>query len=557
MAGPAAQVEALAALFNVKSDVSKEVHIRCVQNALASVVLDGPTALHVSGIIEQQPSFSPEDKKVLQECLAQQVEDVGKAKVTRRCYQDYTSMENFLTEEVWDALSKFPFTRAADVLMNHVIRLGLRTPSEPTYAAMTALLCIYGAPMSNFSLSQTYETTKKTWNSVVGKVKKSEKKDGTGEKVHLAVLPSVEALPGCLKCQAFGTHPRVESRIRDSSLKDLERKIIMRKSHMLSPKNAAAQAVALGGNGQPQVSQPGLDLVCMPVVGQLINALAMVAGANRQDVEIPIQMLRRSSTGSLSGSADQVQQVQALAASAPSQQSYGPATTALVVADPGLAKLQPEMSSAANHSTALVPPSQVEKLPQEIPEQQVADKEVSQVQQPSAVEAAEQMVLDLEARKDKKAKTSHGENGSVRKRPAAAKTPAALPRKPSKTKKQVSAGSGTAQQKVEKHGRGLKRPAASPKNAMPKSDKKKLSPSEKKKAMSKSCKKLSPSEKKKAVPKKVKRALKMDPKNIHSRKWHEVRDLVYRKSGDDDLARRKASVAAKKAVQDFLKKSKK
>ena len=398
MAGPAAQVEALAALLTVKSDVSKEVHIRCVQNALGAVVLDGPTALHVSSVIEQQPSFSPEDKRVLQECLAQQIEDAAKPKSTRRCYQDFTSMDNFLTDEVWDALSKLPFSRAADALMHHLIRLGLRTPSEPTYAMMAALLCIYGAPMSNFALSQTYETTKKTWSSVVGKVNKNEKRNGTQPKVHLAALPSVQAFPDCLKCQAFGLHPRVECRIRDSSLKDLANKIIMRKSHMLSHKNDSAQALALGGGGQSPVLQPGLDMAFSPVVGQLINALAMVAGANRQDGDIPIHFLRRSSSGSLSGLGNEVHQVQASKASPPSQLTSLPATTELLRADPGMAKLQPQETSVANHAVASAPLHLGEKSPQVT--------QVTQTKQPSAVEAAEQMVLDLEGRNDKVLPTS-------------------------------------------------------------------------------------------------------------------------------------------------------
>ena len=109
---------------------------------------------------------------------------------------------------------------------------------------------------------------------------------------------------------------------------------------MLSHKNASAQAVALGGGGQSPVLQPGFDMAFSPVVGQLINAPAMVAGANRQDGEIPIHWLQRSSSGCLSGLGNEIHQVQALEASPPSQLTSLPATTELLRADPGMASAQ-------------------------------------------------------------------------------------------------------------------------------------------------------------------------------------------------------------------------
>ena len=43
--------------------------------------------------------------------------------------------------------------------------------------------------------------------------------------------------------------------------------------------------------------------------------------------------------------------------------------------------------------------------------------------------------------------------------------------------------------------------------------------------------------------------LKMDRKNVHPRAYHGVRKKIYRQTGDDELACRKASAAAKKAFK--------
>ena len=47
-ASPQTQVDALAQLLTLKEDVNKEVHLKCVLNALSSVSLDADTALKVS-----------------------------------------------------------------------------------------------------------------------------------------------------------------------------------------------------------------------------------------------------------------------------------------------------------------------------------------------------------------------------------------------------------------------------------------------------------------------------------------------------------------------------
>lgn len=60
---PQTQVDALAQLLSLKQDVNKDLHLKCVVNALSSVELDTETALKVSAIIEQQSAFSLEKTK--------------------------------------------------------------------------------------------------------------------------------------------------------------------------------------------------------------------------------------------------------------------------------------------------------------------------------------------------------------------------------------------------------------------------------------------------------------------------------------------------------------
>ena len=517
---PQTQVDALAQLLSLKQDVNKDLHLKCVVNALSSVELDTETALKVSAIIEQQSAFSLEEKQRLQKCLTEQV-NVGGAK-KRRAYQDFTALASFLTDEVWDALSSYPYTRAADILMTHAFRLGLGTPSEPTYASLTALLCIFQPAKTGFGLAQTYETTKSTWQSFK---KKRMNRIQAGD-LHLLELPAPDELPDALKIAAFGQQPRVECRIKDSSLQDLEDRIIMRKSNSLSPKNQAAQLAGSGAAMSEQLVARDAANSGGPLLNQLIQVLMLLAKQRFEEQEVPLQMLRRSSSDLSSVMSSASASKPKALPSPPCETHVGNTLPSMLTSvDPGLEMLSavPEKKLPETPQPAAVASDLAsEKQQQEVPQaEKVAD----------AVTQAQQMVADLEERPKLTKNFEPSASPKTLKRPAAAGMPS-MEKKTQVAKTQEVSSSST-------DNKGWKRPSSAHVKTKPK-------PAEKKTSLVK-----------KQQGKTVKKELKMDRKNVHSRAWHSVRKKVYQQTGDDDLACRKATAAAQKAVKALDKASSK
>eukprot|EP00435_Cladocopium_sp_Y103_P055144 s1382_g18.t1 len=457
-ASPQTQVDALAQLLTLKEDVNKEVHLKCVVNALSSVELDAETALKVSAIIEKQAAFSQEEKERLQKCLSEQVK--GEAAVKRKPYQDFTKLPSFLTDEVWDALSAYPYTRAADILMEHAFRVGLRNPSEPTYACLTALLCIFHPAKTGFGLAQTYETTKSTWQSF----KKKRKNRIQAGDLHLLELPAPGDLPEVLKIVAFGQQPRVESRIRDTSLQDLQDKIVMMKSHMLAPKNSVAQ---LGATGGAMVSQPvhaDFQHAGGPLVKELIGALVHLAQQRSEQQEVPIQILRKSSSevSSVPSSASALQKALLAPASETADAQKQPSMASAV--DPGLhmlSQLQENKVDPTLAAPAVATGSAADK--QDLQPSKLEPKDVD-----DAVSQAQQMVADLEKRPKTSKQLDATETSNKMKRPAAAGRSA---------KGNTSKVNQTSLSRTTSSGnKGLKRPASVVAKPQPKSAQKKKVP---------------------------------------------------------------------------------
>ena len=90
-ASPEIQIRALQSLLEVKENVDKEVHLKCVITALSTAYLDADTALKISAVIEQQSSFSAEDKARLQKAVGDQV----------RCNVKRMSPSIAITNMVW------------------------------------------------------------------------------------------------------------------------------------------------------------------------------------------------------------------------------------------------------------------------------------------------------------------------------------------------------------------------------------------------------------------------------------------------------------------------
>ena len=77
---------------------------------------------------------------------------------TRTKSQDWSRMDHFLTESIWQALEQKPFRDAMDRIICHLWRLGLRNPSEGSKAWITALLLLYQPSKTPFELRTTFTT---------------------------------------------------------------------------------------------------------------------------------------------------------------------------------------------------------------------------------------------------------------------------------------------------------------------------------------------------------------------------------------------------------------
>ena len=497
MADLETQITALSSLLQVREDVDRGVHIKCVESALKAVILDADAVLRVSKLITEQSTFTHEEKLKLQSAVTEQV-GTAAAQRSRRCLQDYTQIDGYLTKSLWDILRTGIYSNGAAALMEHAWQLGLRLPSEPTHAAFTGLLCYFGPEKTMFALSSCFQTTKQTWKAFVSKKQK------TVDSVHLPALPPAADLPEEFKIKAFGREPMVPTVIVDSSLKDLVGRIHMRKSSSFLAGSGAA------GPAQTQLQQGHVGGT-EGMMWQMINAL-MSHMTSRDPGQPNITYLERRPSGS---------SAETMSALALPAGSVGPASTVAPLAlaaeasasqqplDRGLAQLQVGVSQkveAANLASVAAPkdtaalvlskpepamPPVSKQGPAEADESGASTGQSADVEKP-AVNFAAGMMDDLEARDSKKRGRPSGEGHVAMKKPSSS-----IQKKPS--------AKVVAQ----------KKPAA----------------------------------KNPANP--THQGLKMDKKNVASRMWHHVRDSVLQKTGDDVLAKKKAQEAAIKARADW------
>ena len=94
---------------------------------------------------------------------------------TRRKNQDYTKCLELLPEGVWSRIMKAGTDRqrAEEVAHFCYTCLGLRLPSEPTFATLTSLLAAFAPDCSSFDLRSKYETVKNVWVTAKARLKRS------------------------------------------------------------------------------------------------------------------------------------------------------------------------------------------------------------------------------------------------------------------------------------------------------------------------------------------------------------------------------------------------
>lgn len=124
-------VAALSKLLETQDGVDRLVHLEAVKKTLAALSFTVEQALHVSSAISGCSGFDESEKKSLQQLVTKQMESTKiLTDKTRTKMQDWSRMDHFLTESIWQALEQKPFRDAMDRVITHLWRLGLRL-TEP------------------------------------------------------------------------------------------------------------------------------------------------------------------------------------------------------------------------------------------------------------------------------------------------------------------------------------------------------------------------------------------------------------------------------------------
>jgi len=266
------QVQALNDLFSRSPEIDRLLHMQLVEKALKELSLDEAGAVALSSCISAQGSLSVEEKEWLQKILREKVWEMG-VKSGRRPYQDYTALDSFLTDAVWDALQRGPFSSSSTILFQHVWSFGLRLPSEATSASMTAALEYFASePKNLFALYCTLKTVKKMWTSFANQKRKSD-----DLKLLLGSLPSCpDDLP-----EEIGKRVTLKGPIVPSKIADLANSIPNRESHEAVKQYKLATQASTAASADPMGS----------FARELMKGLASLVRAGQ---EVPLQMLPKS-----------------------------------------------------------------------------------------------------------------------------------------------------------------------------------------------------------------------------------------------------------------------
>jgi len=479
-------VTALSKLLETQDGVDRLVHLEAVKKTLGALSFTVDQALHVSAAISGCAGFDENEKKSLQQLVTKQMEGTRVlTDKTRSKSQDWSRMDHFLTESIWQALEQKPFRDAMDRIICHLWRLGLRNPSEGSKAWITALLLLYQPSKTPFELRSTFTTVKEAWNSASKRLKKSEHLAGV-DPPHILTLPDdPEQLSEDAKRHAYGSEKPCPSKAKGPELLELYTRIPQRTTRLELRDATSQSAVQRSSATHAQASEQVASMfqAFMPMMLQSMQAIMM---HKNRDNHIDLQFTNSET------SKTPCAPPRALTAGVPAEPASSSA--AEKIPPPSSASLA-EKKAAHDFRTA-----SEEKLSNLVGGAAVPaplailDKPVPQ----ATVEDPPQVESD-EARKEKEEKEKQLEPGQSLLNKLTQRDDKKKAKKSSK----------------------MKRPAAA-----------KAAPMQK------------PASAKPAKP-----ALKMHRDNVCSRAWHKEYYRVFKKNKDDDMAKRLASKARAKAAK--------
>ena len=243
---------------------------------LGELKLENATPL--LALVQQSSHWTDDHKKTLVQGIHAKVEETMNGKVLKDRFpmQDYTLFPLYLTRNDWHVLLNRDFNVAqkCQVVMNRLFRLGVRCPSEFTYAMVTAVILLieperFSDPLQ---LRSSYLTVKGICKTILtSKVKDIE---GPPSSIQKALPPVRTALPQDLLQAAYGDSNEepmdpLPENISIEGLKQLESLVSCRgnnKKLQLQFRKACGvpmvnQAMGFGWNPYappPQYGYPGL-----------------------------------------------------------------------------------------------------------------------------------------------------------------------------------------------------------------------------------------------------------------------------------------------------------
>ena len=133
----------------------------------------------------------------------------------RRKSQNFQALPHYLTEDQWNSFERLPRERSQSILLTHAWNLGLRCPSEGSFAVIFNLLQLTSrsdahSSTSSFQKYQALQTLKKTWK----KYKSGRRLEDFQYHEYLEILPmSVQDLPAEYYLAAFQQDAPIQPRI--------------------------------------------------------------------------------------------------------------------------------------------------------------------------------------------------------------------------------------------------------------------------------------------------------------------------------------------------------
>ena len=222
-------------------------HSTKLEQCISSTTLTMSMAARVNSKLRDMPWNEHQLNRLLAAVAASISTDVEVAGgAGRRKLQDYTAIANCLSDSMWSEVScvRTHQSRILSIVLQHAVKLGLRCPSEPTIAFLTAMVIF---PAEGMMPAVKHTAFKAVKAQLKGLIHDSYRPD-VDDRPFLLALPAVPSdIPSVWYKAAFGDGLPVPCKYDLLQLKALAASIPLRSS------NKAAYAIPMGESHSQQL----------------------------------------------------------------------------------------------------------------------------------------------------------------------------------------------------------------------------------------------------------------------------------------------------------------